>query len=426
MKTRILTMATLALLMAGCSQNEVTEINPDASRAMEFDAYTGVHTRVETTDASMKEDPADDNKYGGFGIMAYYTGTNSWADGNTSTTTAPNFMHNQLVKWNTTTSKWTYEPLKYWPNNTADKISFFAYAPYEADWENGTKTGITLAGPTEAGTPAVTFVLNKKNDLKKMVDLVVANAKDQSYASTNGTGNGKVKFAFDHTLCRLGFQVKLGNGDFTGMDGTKSFIYVTNMWIVGKNHGTTAEQGNLSLLYPAAASNSGSKFYTKGTWANEHWNYDQPAQYEIPDKDYSLNGILNVDAGINYSTLPAGHTNPLKGVKVDKDAQTTPVKLFADGDYLYLIPVGDNASGGTGCAEGDIKVGFHYDIVSQDATDPTKYIATHTESVISIQNTHLKRKESYMYTLKINLHAIEIESVSVKPWNDQPINSDVN
>lgn len=424
MKTTILTMATLALLVAGCAQNEVTEVNPDAERVVGFDIYTGVSTRAETTDATIKEDPDDAAAYGGFGIMAYYTGDKGWADGTISSTTAPNFMHNQKVKWNNT--KWTYEPLKYWPNNPADKISFFAYAPYESDYENGTKTGIALAGPTEPGTPAITFTLNKKNDLKKMVDLVSAKAIDQTYENPNGTGKGKVKFVFEHTLCRLGFQVKLGDGDFTDMDGTKSFIYVTNMWIVGKNHGTTEADGNLSLLYPAADSNDKSKFYTKGTWVNQYWNYTDPAQYEIPDKDYSLNGILNLDAGITYAKPPTGHSNPMKGVKIYDGAQTTPVSLFPAGDYLYLIPVGDSANGGTGCAEGDIKIGFHYDIVSQDQTDPGKYIATHTESVISIKAGHMKRNESYMYTLKINLHAIEIESATVDAWSNQTIGSDVN
>lgn len=425
MKTRVLTMATLALLMAGCSQNEVTEVNPDASREVGFDAYTGVQTRVETTDATIKDDPTNASKYGGFGIMGYYTGSKSWETDNTSTTTAPNFMHNQLVRWDAT--KWTYSPLKYWPNNEADKITFFAYAPYEENWKTGDKTGIALAGPTEAGTPGVTFTLNKQNDLRKMVDLVVANAKNQTYNLTNTNSKGKVKFEFQHTLCRLSFKVRLGDGVFTGMDGKKSFIYVTNMWIVGTNHGNTTSSGNLSLIYPVAANNAGSKFYTKGTWAEEHWNYKDASQYEIPTKDYSLNGILDVDAGITYSQLPAGHTNPMKGVKVDAKAQTTPVSLFPAGEYLYLIPIGDNASGGTGCEKGDIKIGFHYDIVTEDQTDPGKYIATHTESVIDIQKGHMKRNESYVYTLKINLHAIEIESATVKKWNDQAITPpDVN
>ena len=53
-----------ALTIAGCSQNEVTEINPDADRTIGLDVYTGVQTRgTETTTSTLKEADA------GFGIL---------------------------------------------------------------------------------------------------------------------------------------------------------------------------------------------------------------------------------------------------------------------------------------------------------------------------------------------------------------------
>ena len=57
-------MAMAALTIAGCSQNEVTEINPDADRTIGLDVYTGVQTRgTETTTSTLKEADA------GFGIL---------------------------------------------------------------------------------------------------------------------------------------------------------------------------------------------------------------------------------------------------------------------------------------------------------------------------------------------------------------------
>lgn len=47
-----------------------------------------------------------------------------------ATVSTPNFMYNQLVEKKNGT--WQYTPLKYWPNNDSDKISFFAYAPHNA------------------------------------------------------------------------------------------------------------------------------------------------------------------------------------------------------------------------------------------------------------------------------------------------------
>ena len=71
-----------------------------------------------------------------------------------------------------------------------------------------------------------------------------------------------------------------------------------------------------------------------------------------------------------------------------------------------------------GCAKGDIKIGFHYDIVSKDATNAGKFIASHGEAFIELPAGHMKRKESYLYTLKINLHKIEISDATVTPWED--------
>ena len=68
MGTKSLLMAMAALTIAGCSQNEVTEINPDADRTIGLDVYTGVQTRgTETTTSTLKEADA------GFGIFAYKT-----------------------------------------------------------------------------------------------------------------------------------------------------------------------------------------------------------------------------------------------------------------------------------------------------------------------------------------------------------------
>lgn len=47
MKTKSLFfVAATALMVAGCSQNEVMETNPDANRAIGFGVYTGTQTKV--------------------------------------------------------------------------------------------------------------------------------------------------------------------------------------------------------------------------------------------------------------------------------------------------------------------------------------------------------------------------------------------
>ena len=81
------------------------------------------------TTESMKDSPSDAEKYGGFGIMGYFTGQETFD--NVKNTVTAGYMYNQAVEYDSKTSAWTYSPVKYWPNRDGDKISFFAYAPYE-------------------------------------------------------------------------------------------------------------------------------------------------------------------------------------------------------------------------------------------------------------------------------------------------------
>lgn len=424
MKKSNLFAASLAvLLMTGCSQNEVTETSADANPQIGFSVYTGTPTRgVEVDNTSIKDDPTDANKYGGFGIMGYFTGSKTWEQVDKGTVT-PSFMHNQMVGWdgtlNSNAGGWAYSPVKYWPNNLDDKISFFAYAPYESDWENGTKTGIITSSASKTGIPSITFKLKAADKLDKMVDLVVADAKDQQYS----TNNGKISFQFEHTLARLSFKAQLGDGKFDSMDGTESFVYITRMWIVGTTHTNAAD--NLSMLYPQGTKvNTGSKFYTTASWSELHWKYDAAT---VAKADFSLDNILNLESpGITESNPVTGHSGTVRGIKLTKNSQTTAVSLFPDKQFLYLIPIGEtNAdnSQNSGCAKGDIQIGFHYDIVTKDKTTANQYVASHAEAFIQLPATHMKRKESYVYTLKVNLHEITIDKAEVSAWT--PNNTEV-
>lgn len=127
MKVKHACMAMTALAMAACSQNEITELNPDVYSPVGFSIYTGAQTRGKATTTATIQ--AGDK----FAILAYYTEKNAWA----GTTETPNFMYNQEVSYNDGTEEWSYNPAKFWPSEAGNKISFFAYAPYEGnpgDW----------------------------------------------------------------------------------------------------------------------------------------------------------------------------------------------------------------------------------------------------------------------------------------------------
>ena len=74
------------------------------------------------------------------GVFAYLT---QGTDFGTSST--PNFMYNQKVeKTAGSGGSWIYTPVKFWPANSNDKLSFFAYAPHSA-------AGLTPSGSTAQG-----------------------------------------------------------------------------------------------------------------------------------------------------------------------------------------------------------------------------------------------------------------------------------
>ena len=131
--------AAAAMMMAACTSEELNVKEAQQAvqdnSAVNFDVYTlrGV-TRAGTpgdiTDDNIR-DAADQHCKDGFGVFAYHT------DGDVySNTSIPNFMYNQQVKY--VGGKWTYEPVKYWPNEFGDAaksdqidyVTFFAYAPW--------------------------------------------------------------------------------------------------------------------------------------------------------------------------------------------------------------------------------------------------------------------------------------------------------
>lgn len=129
---KVFIFAAIAALFASCSEEQLATQNVQANaddNTVNFSVYTPRATRAGT--------PGDiDNeniKTIGFGVFAYYTPTNQY-----DAKATPNFMYNQKVTFDDVKKEWTYEPVKYWPNeygdaaisDDVDRVSFFAYAPY--------------------------------------------------------------------------------------------------------------------------------------------------------------------------------------------------------------------------------------------------------------------------------------------------------
>lgn len=131
-----------------------------------------------------------------------YTGT--WNDLAINHWT-PNFMFDQAVSYNEGTSKWTYSPVKYWPNNAENTITFWAYSPYYGD-EDILKLYKANSAEDYAtnvpGAPEILFTTDGSRDL-----LVSELAQDLSYRGGD-PADGTVTLEFHHTMTWVDFRVK--------------------------------------------------------------------------------------------------------------------------------------------------------------------------------------------------------------------------
>ena len=383
MKTKHVWFALSALAIAGCSQNEITEISPEANPEVGFSVFTGTQTKGTITDNT----GTTGIQTTGFGVLAYYTGTDDFGSGSHASPT-PNFMWNQKVEYKS--SAWSYTPLKYWPNTAGEKISFFAYAPY-ADTQSAASSsnGIELTAATATGYPKITFHWNTTTP-SAGVDLVATNAAqtggDKTINLTKQTA--AVPFKFKHVLSRANFWAKL-DGSVKDSE-TKVFIKVVKLL------GTSIEA-------PSAANNS-SKFYTKATykWEDGTWDYTggtlQAAAVEL-DGDILNKANPNFGSGSAYTTSSVAVT-------------ATAASMFKANQYLFLIPPAVNGI----AASTDIRILLTYDVVTLDTKLDGGKSVIEAKSVVSLPNETLKGGSAYKYVFTIGLEGVKV-SADVENWD---------
>ncbi|MBR2628928.1 MAG: fimbrillin family protein, partial [Alistipes sp.] len=160
-------IALTALTVTGCSKDDVVSESPSINRAIEFGTYVG---RDAQSRAHSIVDVATLATDGGFGVFAYYT-DDAHYNGTAGSGSMLNFMNNQKVTSTDSGVTWTYSPIKYWPNETNDRLTFFAYAPYDdADGTNNTNGYDNIEFTVTQGDPIINFAVN--GTVKSQQDLV--------------------------------------------------------------------------------------------------------------------------------------------------------------------------------------------------------------------------------------------------------------
>lgn len=302
MKTKQWFVAMAALAMAGCSQNEITEMNPDADKAIGFGVYTGVQTKgTETTTTTLQGAGV------GFGVVALNAGKSSV------------YMTERNVTYN---SGWTYTPAAYWPAD-GSALNFYSFAPY-----NG--AGITKTS-FESTNPTIGFEI--QDDWNSMVDLVAAKKENES--------SGTVSIQFKHALTRVAFTAKTSVALPTG-----TTVAVTGLEFLGNTE------------------NSGSCFYESGSYSilNEAWtgttaktdNYTvlSSANVSVTNTPAPLLGANNYlycipvsSLGANKIKLKLTYSITSNSVSSSKtETVSIPADHFAQGTaYTYAFTISMNA-----------------------------------------------------------------------------------
>ena len=178
-------LAVAAVSFTACQKDEVISQMPK-DQAIEFGTYLGRGAQTKGSVITTTELQTQ-----GFGVYAYYTGQSAMSA--YSIPAVPNFLNNEKVSG----ADWSYTNTKYWPNTPGDKISFYAYGPYDGANDNA----IALATGAEK-KPVLTYTVNA--DIAKHMDVLFAPAQENFTKPAPGT---KVDMKFYHALSRIGFKV---------------------------------------------------------------------------------------------------------------------------------------------------------------------------------------------------------------------------
>ncbi|MDD3356560.1 MAG: fimbrillin family protein [Dysgonamonadaceae bacterium] len=398
-KNNLFLLFLMALIVMSCSKDETTMGIPQEGNAIEFGTYVG---RDAQTRASVLDDAA--LKLSGFGVFAHYTAQDSYA----SASAKPNFMYNQEVTWGTT---WGYTPVKYWPNNTDDKVSFFAYAPYSS---TTTPNNISDFVPTSTNTGDPTLKFTVNDVVKSQADLVwgVKSGDGLPFLNqTKQTITEDIKFTFKHALARIGFNVEamvdLVNDDATGTpdDGTtgngaiatETKIVVTKVELIGSFY----PSGTLNLNNTAA----NTPLWTPGTAAVRTFELTPTDNFETVadhgEATFTTNGQLVASA-------------------------TAKQKLNNDDSYIMVIPQNFASTD-------KIKIKVTYDVITEDTSLDTGQSKVTNAITSSDFNFNFEHGKAYTFNLHLGMTSVKFDA-EVTDWDvvtpgavvNVPINTGVN
>ena len=295
----------------------------DNQRAVGFGSYT---EQFQTRGGELKRAIPDG---GSMGVYAYYHDGSLWATD--AANNQPDFMWNQQCTYNADLNAFVYAPLKYWPNEENDKLSFIAYYPYTnpeslEGSDSPASTGLTpLLANSGKGLPSFNFTV--KDAAADQVDLLVSDlivdlpesrAKDDAPGTpfNNLSIYDKVKFLFHHALAKVEFRI-VADAEIR-KDIVKFHLYSLNITNIQKTGTLTTSysDGNTTLSW---SNRSNEQNYAFKTYVPQLLMPQTLHPQTISDETKAM---LNLDYEITFKSDSTTY----------KYVDTKPV---AEADYTY-------------------------------------------------------------------------------------------
>lgn len=366
-------LAAAAVTFTACQKDEVINEVPQ-DQPIEFGTYVGRDAQTKASDMDLNA-----LKDAGFGVFAYYTGDDEY-----ESETTPNFMYNQKVNW--VTSAWEYSPVKYWPNNTTDKITFMAYSPYLNN-SASTSNVTSVSTNTVSGNPYIQFSV--VNDPSNHKDLVYAKVENKSKTNTSADD---ISFSFNHALSRIGFKC-IGmydeiNGDSNGEED---------------NHVHTSTDANTTITVQEIVLKG--KFNTSGQLDLYTGNWTKIGSDVNTEVTYTISNDPNGD----------GNTDDTELNNVSTSSNNLSAQLNKNSEFIMIVP---SYSEETEHNIKDITIQVVYTITTNDGAIDGGSVSV-TNDVTSTQfDFNFAPGKAYNFNLHFGLKSVKFSATqTINGWN---------
>lgn len=379
----VVPLAAAGALLLSCSKDRTDLIAGSTPRAVGFGMYSGgvctKGTAVEPSDIIGTASPSAAGA--GMGVFAFMQEGSEgqpvkW---NSHKHASPGFMNNQQVAPTTpgSSSDWSYSPVKYWPTDENDRVSFFAYAPYESS-----KTWADLGIATNTAGTVMTASVPVHDTKADMKDVLWANPVLDASSSY-----GTVTFSFRHLLSRVSIAIAADNG--TTPAGAKAWTDANTTITVDR------------IVFTSLADSYELSCPLGGTLTDAVWLASWTAGSSV--QDITLERTSDFDA--DSSVISTGHY-------ADARYHALLGKEDSKAGYLFLAPQTFTAGVQT--------VSVTYTVTTTDSVNPSNSSTkknTVTRDMSTILSSGLESGKAYNLKFLLNPKSVSIGG-GIDTWDD--------